>query len=215
MLVAAAVAFGAGEIPSGFATVAPCVDEVVVVARLEADAVTGLVGDVPSGLETVAPCDVAGGAFADATVADKTFAVMLAAPAELGLDAEAAGVPAVAVAGAVATVGAVTFPVALEGDGVPVLLGVAAAFVFTAGVGFDTFAVAMLTAIEAGALPLVDDAGLLGAVVCTVRAGDEALLAGFSLLGVPAAFCAAGTVPAPGVPIPGNTVPCCRLPSFG
>jgi hypothetical protein len=33
--------------------------------------------------------------------------------------------------------------------------------------------------------------------------------------GAEAAFCAAGTLPAPGVPMPGNTVPSCRLPSFG
>ena len=33
--------------------------------------------------------------------------------------------------------------------------------------------------------------------------------------GFAAAVCACGTVPVPGVPIPGNTVPCCKLPSFG
>jgi hypothetical protein len=27
--------------------------------------------------------------------------------------------------------------------------------------------------------------------------------------------CAEGTLPAPGAPMPGKTVPCCRLPSFG
>lgn len=214
VLVAAAVAFSGGDVASGFAIAAPCVDEGVA-AGLEADAVTEVVGEVPSGLETVAPWAAVGDALAGATVADKTFAVILAAPAELGVDPGEDGAPTVAVAGVVATAGAAPFRLPLEGDGALVLLGAAAAFVVTAGVVFCVFVGAMLTAIEAGAFALVDGAGLPCAVICTVSAGDDALLAGLTLLGVPAAFCAAGTVPAPGVPIPGNTVPCCKLPSFG
>ena len=140
---------------------------------------------------------------------------MLAAPAELGLDSDVAGTPTPAGACAVATAGVVPFPVAPDGEGVVVLLGVAVAFVVTPGFGFAVFAAAMLTAIEAGGLPLGEGAGLGAAAVWTVTAGDDGLPPGFTLPGVPAAFCAFGTVPAPGVPWPGKTVPCCKLPSFG
>jgi hypothetical protein len=32
---------------------------------------------------------------------------------------------------------------------------------------------------------------------------------------LPVEVCTEGTLPAPGVPIPGKTVPCCKLPTFG
>lgn len=55
---------------------------------------------------------------------------------------------------------------------------------------------------------IVDEAGAVrvvaGCAFCTVT----------EFCAVEAA-CATGTLPAPGVPIPGNTVPCCKLPTFG
>jgi hypothetical protein len=199
------------DVPSGFATVAPCVELATGFAlEVVADAAAG----VPRGLDTVAPWGAGDGTLAGATVADRTFAVMLADPAEPGLDPEGAGAPVTGiVAGALATAGAA--PAALELETTTALvLGVVAAIVAGA-VSFEVVPGAMFTAIEAGALPFVEGAGLAVAVDCTVSAGDDGLAPGFTLPWVPAAFCAFGTVPAPGVPIPGNTVPCCRLPSFG
>jgi len=199
------------DVPSGFATVAPCVELATGFAlEVVADAAAG----VPRGLDTVAPWGAGDGTLAGATVADRTFAVMLADPAELGLDPEGAGAPVTGiVAGALATDGAA--PAALELETTTALvLGVVAAIVAGA-VSFEVVPGAMLTAIETGALPFVEGAGLAVAVDCTVSAGDDGLGPGFTLPWVSAAFCAFGTVPAPGVPIPGNTVPCCRLPSFG
>jgi len=198
------------DVPSGFATVAPCVE---LAAGFALEAVAEAAAGVPSGLDTVAPWDAGDGTLAGATVADRTFAVMLADPAELGLDPEGAGAPVTGiVAGAPATAGAAA---ALELETTTALaLGVVAAIVVAGAVGFEVVPAAMLTAIEAGALPFVEGAGLAVAVDCTVSAGDDGV-PGFTLPWVPAAFCAFGTVPAPGVPIPGNTVPCCRLPSFG
>jgi hypothetical protein len=139
---------------------------------------------------------------------------MLADPAELGFEPEEAGAPVAGiVGGAVVTARAV--PAALELETTTALVLGAVAFVVAGAVGFEGVPGATLTATDAGVLPFVEAAGLLAAVVCTVSAGDEGLVLGFTLPGAPAAFCAFGTVPAPGVPIPGNTVPCCRLPSFG
>jgi hypothetical protein len=221
--VVGAVALGAGleaveavvdveDVPSGVATVAPCVE---LAAGFALEAVAEAAAGVPSGLDTVATWGAGDGTLAGATVADRTFAVMLADPAELGLDPEGAGAPVTGiVAGAPATAGAA--PAALEPETTTALvLGVVAAIVVADAVGFEVVLGAMLTAIEAGALPFVEGAGLAVAVDCTVSAGDDGLVPGFTLPWVPAAFCAFGTVPAPGVPIPGNTVPGCRLPSFG
>jgi hypothetical protein len=178
------------------------------------EAVAEVAAGVPSGLDIVAPWVAGGGTLAGATAADRTFAVMLADPAELGLDPEEAGAPVAGiVGGAVVTAGAV--PAALELETTTALVLGAVAFVVAGAVGFEGVAGAMLTAIDAEALPFVEVAGLAVAVVCAASVGDDELIAGFTLPWVPAAFCAPGTVPAPGVPIPGKTVPCCRLPSFG
>jgi hypothetical protein len=210
-----AVVVDAEDVPSGFATVALRVGAEVM-AGFALAVVAGVTAGVTSGLDTVAPWLAEEGALAGATVADKTFAVMFAEPAELGFD-PGAGVPLTgAVPDAVATAGAVEFPAALEFDATTALVPLGVAAVVVAGAaGLLVPAGAMLTATDAGALLFVEAAGLLAAVVCTVSAGDEGLVLGFTLPGVPAVFCAFGTVPAPGVPIPGNTVPCCRLPSFG
>jgi hypothetical protein len=203
---------GVEDVPSGFATVAPCVGDVELATGFALETVADAAG-VPNGLDTVAAGVAEGGTLAGATVADRTFAVMLADPAELGLAPTDAGAPVTGVvACAVAT--AAALPAGLESDATLVLvLGVVAAVVAAGVVAFD--AGAMLTATEAGAFPFVDAGGFGADAVCTVSAGDEGLVPGFTLPGVPAPFCATGTVPAPGVPIPGNTVPCCRLPSFG
>jgi hypothetical protein len=206
-----AVVVDAEDVPSGFATVALRVGAEVM-AGFALAVVAGVTAGVTSGLDTVAPWLAEEGALAGATVADKTFAVMFAEPAELGFDPGAGALLTGAVPDAVATAGAVEVPAALEFDATTALVppGVVAG-----AVGLLVPAGAMLTATDAGALLFVEAAGLLAAVVCTVSAGDDGLVLGFTLPGVPAVFCAFGTVPTPGVPIPGNTVPCCRLPSFG
>ena len=216
-LATVAVVVDAEDVPSGFAAVALCVGIVEVVAAGFAVAVVaGVAAGVPSGLDTVAPWLAEEGALAGATVADKTFAVMFAEPAELGFDPDAGALLTRAVPDAVATAWVVEVPAALEFDSTAALVPLGVVVVVVAGAaGLPLPAGAMLTATDAGALLFVAAAGLLAAVVCTVSAGDEGLELGFTLPGAPAAFCAAGTVPAPGVPIPGNTVPCCRLPSFG
>ena len=202
------------DVPSGFATVALCVG-VELAAGFALVAVADAAAGVPSGLDSVAPWVAGGGTLAGATVANGTFAVMLADPAELGLDPEGAGAPGT-VAGAGATPRAVPVPAALELEATTALvLGVVAAVVVAGAVGFEVVPGTRLTAIEAGALPFVEGAGLAVAVVCTVSEGDDGSVPGFTLPGVATAFCVTGTVPAPGVPIPGKTVPCCRLPSFG
>jgi hypothetical protein len=211
---AVAVVVDAEDVPSGFATVALRVGAEVM-AGFALAVVAGVTAGVTSGLDTVAPWLAEEGALAGATVADKTFAVMFAEPAELGFD-PGAGALLTGAPDAVATAGAVEVPAALEFDATTALVPLGVVAVVVAGAaGLLVPAGAMLTATDAGALLFVEAAGLLAAVVCTVSAGDEGLVLGFTLPWVPAAFCAFGTVPAPGVPIPGNTVPCCRLPSFG
>ena len=105
-VVAELLAVAVVEVPSGLATVAPC-ETVAAAVAVEDDA-----GGSPSGFETVAPCDagavvaaamllavdgvagpgglaavVAGVVAAGAlTVADRTLAVMLGEPAELGVE---------------------------------------------------------------------------------------------------------------------------------
>ena len=200
-----AVLVDAEGVPSGFATVALCAGVVELMAGFALAVVPGVAAGVAGGLDTVAPWLAEEGALAGATVADKTFAVMFAEPAELGFDPDAG-----------ATVGSAEVPVALEFDATAVLVPLGVVAVVDAGAtGLPVLAGATLTATDAGALLFVEAAGLLAVVVCTVSTGDEGLVLGFTLPGVPAVFCALGTVPAPGVPIPGNTVPCCRLPSFG
>jgi len=211
-----AVVVDAADVPSEFVTVALCVGVVEVMAGFALPVVAGVAAGVPSGLDTVAPWLAEEGALAGATVADKTFAVMFAEPAELGFVPDAGALLTGAVPDAVATARAVGVAAALEFDATTALVPLGVVAVVVAGAaGLPVPAGAMLTATDAGALLFVAAAGLLAVVVCTASAGDEGLVLGFMLPGVPAAFCAAGTVPAPGVPIPGNTVPCCRLPSFG
>jgi hypothetical protein len=87
---------GVEGVPSGFATVAPCVGGLELAAGFALEAVAEAAA-VPNGLDTVAPWVAGGGTLAGATVADRTLAVMLADPAELGLDATEAGAPLTAV----------------------------------------------------------------------------------------------------------------------
>jgi hypothetical protein len=120
-VVAELVAVAGAEVPSGLATVAPC-ETVVGAAALVDDA-----GGNPSGFETVAAdaggvavaalmlgvdgvagagtlAPVAAGveAVGALTVAERTFAVMLGDPAELGVEVAVAGVDAGVEAGSAA-----------------------------------------------------------------------------------------------------------------
>jgi hypothetical protein len=241
------------EVPSGLATVAPCGTLNAEVAAGVA-AVAAIVDDAPSGFATVAPCGAfvggwalapdaeegnpnglatvatgaaEGGAFEGATVADRTFAVTLAEPVELGVEPEDAGDEAEETSVDAATTGALALAPALElgAEAEPPGLVEELTTLVVAGFALGLAAVvgAMLTAIEAGGLPFAavlagEAAGLAetsAGLVCTTIAGEDVLAVGATLLGVAAAVCMAVTVPAPGVPMPGNTVPCCRLPSFG
>lgn len=236
------------DVPSGFATVAPCG---TLDAEVAAGVAAAIVDDAPSGFATVAPCGAfvgglalapdaeegnpnglatvatgaaEGGAFEGATVADRTFAVTLAEPAELGVEPEEVGDEAEGASVDAATTGALAPALELGVKAEPLgLVGELATLVVVGFVlGLAAAVGAMLTAIEVGGLPLAaapadaaagwaeTNAGL----VCTTIAGEEALAVG-ATLGAAAAVCVAGTVPAPGVPMPGNTVPCCKLPSFG
>ncbi len=218
--VAEAVVVVVDDAPGGFATVAPCG---AVVGEL-APAVEAGEGN-PNGLATVATGADEGGAFEGATVADRTFAVTLAEPAELGVDSdeagdEAEGIPVDVAAAAGAFVLATVLELGVVGEP-PALFGEAATLVVVGfALGLASVVGAMLTAIDAGGLPFATGPGAAGlaetgaGLVCTTIAGEEAFAAGAMLLGA-AAACVAGTVPPPGVPMPGNTVPCCKLPSFG
>jgi hypothetical protein len=144
---------------------------------------------------------VAGSGAGDDTVAESTLAVILGEPAELGV---------------------VTAGPALVGDDATLAPASVDALVFSttggAATGDSLFALdelagcagATLTLIELGAAPDVG-AGEVG-IVFTASSGfgfgaTEAVLS--------VEVCTEGTLPAPGVPMPGKTVPCCRLPSFG
>lgn len=127
------------------------------------------------------------------TVADITLAVMLGEPAELGVaSGGAAGAEAVgvALAGSELAVGSGT-----------VVVDAGSLFVATLVPGCVE---PKLTVIELGGLAA--GAGEVG-VVFTARS-EYIFTAG-------ALAWAAGTLPDPGAPMPGNTVPCCRLPTLG
>jgi hypothetical protein len=134
----------AGGNPKGFVTVAPWTAGVAV---FELAGVDGAEGAVPSGLATVAVVD---GAEVDGgcdTVAESTFDVTFAAPAELDVEAEfgatAAGEEALAVVALVAVLDALLVAAGVaEVESGALFEVVAAALVFAAG--------ATLTAIEEG-----------------------------------------------------------------
>lgn len=130
-------------------------------------------------------------------MADITLAVIFGEPAELGV--EFAGVAVVAVSGGLALTSLAAADFSAAG-------AVAACSVLTAV--FADCVGPTLTLIELGAL--VAGAGDVG-VVLTARS-EYTFTAGAL---APFEPCADGTFPAPGVPIPGNTVPCCRLPTLG
>jgi hypothetical protein len=135
------------------------------------------------------------------TVADSTLAVILGEPAELGV---------VLVAAALAGAGATFAPASVDAA-VFSTIGVAAAVVSPLAVAeISGCTGATLMLIELGAAP---DTGA-GEVGTVFTANSE-----FGFAAAEAALtvvvCAVGTLPAPGVPMPGKTVPCCRLPVFG
>jgi hypothetical protein len=137
----AAVEDDAGGSPSGFEIVAPCVAEGVVLALLPA--VDGVV--CPGGLAALA----AGVLSADAlTVADRTLAVMLGEPAELGVEVTGAGVDAGATAGVEVFVAAVAGAAGLSETTLGFSAPAASAAIFGPAFG----AGATLTLVVAGAL---------------------------------------------------------------
>jgi hypothetical protein len=135
----------AGGNPKGFVTVAPWTAGVAVFELAGVDVAEGA---VPSGLATVAVVDGAEVAGGCDTVAESTFDVTFAAPAELlgvgaGFGATAAGEEALAVVALVAVLDALLVAAGVAGVESGALFEVvAAALVFAAG--------ATLTAIEEG-----------------------------------------------------------------
>ena len=164
---------------------------------------------------------VVGAVEAGATVADSTFEVMFGDPAELGVDA---------LEGAVEeeTLAAVVFEAVPGGEGTaealwaaPLALVPVAACAAGLGV-FVGVGALVATAIPGPAVVLAGATDPDFVVTAIVEAaGGVRTEAGCELCTVTVlaaagpAFCAAGTLPAPGVPFPGNTVPSCKLPSFG
>jgi len=231
VVVAGAGLEAAGN-PSGFATVAPCgvVDAACAGAG---DGVT--VADTTFVVTFGAPAElVVGGA--DAAMVGVAFFVAAVVAGVSGTALVLAVTPAVVAADALAT-GA-----AFAGAAGVVALGADATTL--AGVGLEAVtlgpaeAVVEITAVELDGEVVADGAtfasGLLVGATVTVRGGAVVfgLTAGAAAVSVAAAelpcvmlateepgFVAAvwacGTVPEPGVPTPGNTVPCCRLPNFG
>ena len=156
-----------------------------------------------------------------ATVAERTFAVMFPDPAALVVDVSGFGAGLLgsgAVEAAVEVVGALLLSacplagVVVTAEAVTAGLPGAAglALVVTVSGLFPADAVDGVLAVTT----IVDAAGgvrlLPTCAFCTVTEFAEAALTGPAV-----AVCAVGTLPEPGVPMPGNTVPCCRLPVFG
>jgi len=177
-----------------------------------------------AGLETAVSLvgAFAAGVFeAGATVADSTLEVMFGDPAELGADALEDAVDAVVPATVVAEDASCFGETADEVLWTPLAVVLVGACV--AGLdGFTVVGVLVLTAMPDPAFALLGalDPDLVVTAMVEV-AGGVRTDAGSEFwtvtvfAGTDAALCAAGTRPAPGVPIPGNTVPSCRLPSFG
>jgi hypothetical protein len=137
-----AVEEDAGGGPSGFETVASCdAGGIIVALSLAVDGVA-----CPSGLDAVAVGVVAAGAL---TVADRSLAVMLGEPAELGVEVAGAGVGPGTVAGVAVFVATVAGAAGLSETtlGFSAAAGPAVIFGPAFGVG------ATLTLMVAGALP--------------------------------------------------------------
>lgn len=184
----------------------------------------GVAAAFVAGLETAVSLvgAFAAGVFeAGATVADSTLEVMFGDPAELGADALEDAVDAVVPATVVAEDASCFGETADEVLWTPLAVVLVGACV--AGLdGFTVVGVLVLTAMPDPAFALLGalDPDLVVTAMVEVAGGVRTdagsefwTLTVFA--GTDAALCAAGTRPAPGVPIPGNTVPSCRLPSFG
>jgi len=179
---------------------------------------TGVAGCVA--VEAAVPVPVAAVVGVVATVAETTFVVTLGDPAALvvgpvGAGAGLLGAVALATDGVAESLagwsGLGAAAPALAGDACAVEVATLAAVPVLTVAGFLTAvaldgAVVVTTIVDAGGRVRLPP----GCVFCTVTE-----FAGAAAAGIEAAFCAAGTSPPPGVPIPGKTVPCCRLPSFG
>lgn len=218
------------------ATVADVAAAAVVAAvAVPALEVAGVAGGTVFVVAPAAALDAAGaGAAAGAalpngaaTVAERTFAVTFPDPAALvvGTSGFAAGLAATAGAavGAKAGAEAVVDVVGVLLLSAEVLTGVIVA-AETVAAGLPGAGEGALLVTVSGLFPAASVDGVLVVTTMVEAAGGVRLLPGCAFCTVTefaggaltgAAACAIGTLPEPGVPAPGNTVPCCRLPSFG
>lgn len=155
------------------------------------------------------------GGFAAVSTADGGTAEAGAGVAVCGV---VAGVLVADAAGEVSAVAGTDCPAVTEGVATAVVEACAGT---GAGATTGEVAFAVLGTLTAEAGVLAAEAEACGAGVATADAGVAAFCAaaGCSVPFWPGrafcAFTAPGTVPVPGAPISGNTVPCCRLPNLG